>query len=125
MQDTIDTIASTVGISPEQTDGAIRIVLNFLHKAGPTETIESLASELGAADYLSAAPKAGLLGSIGGMFGGMGGAMAAFSALQGLGLDMDQIQGVVKNLIDIARQKIGDEKVENILDSIPGLAQLI
>jgi hypothetical protein len=125
MQDVVETLAGRTGISGDQAEGAIRIVLNFLHTDGPAETVERLAAELGVADYLGTPAKAGggLIGALGGLFGG--GAMAAFGELQALGLDFDQIQLVVRDLIGIGREKVGDAEVDRILDAIPGLARLI
>jgi hypothetical protein len=121
MKDVIDRVAAEAGISTEQADGAIRIILNFLYTDGPSAKVAELADRLGAADYLSAAPaKAGLLGRIGGMFGA-GGAMAAFSALSAEGLDLSQIQGVTGSIVGIARETVGGEAVDEIVASIPGL----
>lgn len=126
MDEIIARIAGESGVDVGKSDRAVRIILNFLHKDGPTETVERLASELGASDYLtgSAPSGGGLLGKIGGLFGA-GGAMAAFSALSAEGLDLDQIQKLTSSFITIARERVGDETVNSILSSIPGLSQFV
>lgn len=125
MDEIIARIAGESGVDIGKSDRAVRIILNFLHKDGPTETVEQLASELGASAYLTgSAPSGGLLGKIGGLFGA-GGAMAAFSALSAEGLDLEQIQKLTSSFVAIARERVGDETVDSILSSIPGLSQFV
>jgi len=127
MQEIIAAIAAKAGLDAAQAESALGIILNFLHKEGPTSVVEELAARFGATELLNAAPAGGggLLGALGGMFGGAGGAMAALGQLKGAGLDMDQIQSVVSQIIDEGRARIGDEQVDKILASIPGLAQFL
>ncbi len=125
MDEIVARIAESAGLDVERTDRAVRIVLNFLHKDGPTETVERLAAELGATDYLTGAKSGGgLMGRIGGLFGA-GGAMAAFSALSAEGLDLGQIQRLTASFVAIARERVGDETVDQILADIPGLKQFV
>ena len=126
MDELIDRIAGETGIERDTADTAIRVILRFLHSDGPSETVERLAREMGAAEALdiSAAWPGGLLGSLGGLFAG-GGAMAAFSALSACGLDMDQIQHLVQSFIGFAREKVGDDTVDEVIDTIPGLDRLL
>jgi hypothetical protein len=125
MDELIRRITAEVGVTPETADTALRVILNFLHTDGPAETVERLAAQMGASDYLAGpAPKTSLLGSIGGMFGG-GGAMAAFSALSGAGLDMDQIQRLVQVFIGFARERVDPAVVDEVIASIPGLDRLL
>ena len=56
---------------------------------------------------------------------GGGGLMALGGDLMNLGLDMDQIQTVGKQVFAYAREKAGDELVGEISASIPGLSQFI
>jgi hypothetical protein len=53
------------------------------------------------------------------------GAMAVLGELQGLGLGMGQIQGVTKETVDFARERAGDDVVNDIVASIPGLGQFV
>ncbi|WP_181708453.1 DUF2267 domain-containing protein [Chthonobacter rhizosphaerae] len=125
MNDLISRISSDVGISPDLAETAVRIILNFLNAEGPSGRVQEMAAELGVADYLGGEQTGGgMMGAIGGLFGG-GGAMAAFSALSNAGLDMGQIQGVTRSFVDHAREKVGPETVNEIVDSIPGLSQFV
>ena len=66
----------------------------------------------------------GLMGIAAGAMGG-GGLMALGGELMGLGLGMDQIQTVGKEVFAYVRQVAGDETVGEISASIPGLSQFI
>ena len=61
----------------------------------------------------------------GGLFGGMGGIMGLGAKLMGAGLDMNQIQGVARELIAFAREKAGDDVMRDIGAAIPGLNQFV
>ena len=61
----------------------------------------------------------GLMGVSAGAMGG-GGLMALGGELMGLGLGMDQIQAVGKEVFAYAREVAGDEIVGEIAASIPG-----
>ena len=63
------------------------------------------------------------LGGAGGLMGA--GAMAVLGELQSLGLGMGQIQDVTKETVDFARERAGDEIVNDIVASIPGLGQFV
>ena len=66
---------------------------------------------------------ASLLGGLGGLMGG--GAMQVLGKLQGIGLGMGQIQAVTKETVAFAREKAGDDIVNDIIGSIPGLSQFV
>ncbi len=55
----------------------------------------------------------------------MGGLMGAGSKMMAAGLSMGQVQGVTKETIGFAREKLGDDAVGEIVGAIPGLAQFI
>ena len=66
----------------------------------------------------------GLMGVSSGAMGG-GGLMALGSELLSLGLDMEQIQAIGKEVFGYARETAGDEVVGEISAAIPGLSQFI
>lgn len=133
MQELVERITGRVGLDQDKAERAVAIILHFLKTEAPPESIATLVARMpGAASLLAEeqeAPKpAGLMGSIGGLLGGllgggMGGIMAAFTMLTDAGLDMGQVQATVREVIKFAREKAGDEPVDAILGSIPGLAQ--
>jgi hypothetical protein len=38
---------------------------------------------------------------------------------------MEQIEGLVKSIVAIAREKVGDETVEEVIRAVPGLERLL
>ena len=73
------------------------------------------------AEDLAAAIQAA--GSEGGF--GMGGIMGVGTKLMAAGLGMDQMQGVTREIITLAREKMGEDTVGEIVGSIPGLGQFV
>ena len=61
----------------------------------------------------------------GNMMGGGMGAMAALNELTNAGLDMDGVQSVVKELVSYAKEKAGDDVVNEVVSQIPGLSQIV
>jgi hypothetical protein len=124
MEELVERVVREVGLDSDTAGRATRIVLNFLHTEGPRETVERLAAELGVAGELAAPDRGGLMGRLAAALPG-GGAMAAFSALTAAGLDMGQIEGLVKSVLAFAREKVGDETVDEVIRAIPGLERLL
>ncbi|MDB5649160.1 MAG: uncharacterized protein JWL62_680 [Hyphomicrobiales bacterium] len=128
MQEIIDRIATAAGIDPATAEQAIGAILGFLQKEGPDSQVGHLIQSIPGASELIAAnatESSGGLGGLMGMFGGAGGLMALAGKLQGLGLGMGEMQTVGKELFQVAREKIGEEKVGEIAASVPGLHQFI
>ncbi len=125
MEELIGRITRNVGIDEATAQSAVRIILSFLHNEGDREKMETLAERIpGAAAYIDESGASGSDNSgLGGLMGG--GAMAVLGKLQSLGLGMGEIQGVTQEVIGFAREKAGDDVVDAILDSIPGLRQSV
>ncbi|MCT8971271.1 DUF2780 domain-containing protein [Microbaculum marinisediminis] len=114
MDELIDQLVDQVGVTREQADSALKIILGFLKQSGPADKVSELMEKLPGAEAIET-PEGGL--------GGMMGAMAAFSSLQSAGLGMGEIQGVTRQLVAFAKQHAGDELVDEVVGSIPGLSQ--
>ena len=126
MDELITRIVTNVGVGEDTARESVRIILSFLHQQGDREKVAALASKIpGAAAYIEATEddSATTLGGLGGLMGG--GAMAVLGKLQGIGLGMGQIQAVTKETVDFAREKAGDDIVNDIVASIPGLGQFL
>lgn len=120
MDQLISQIATKVGIDDELARRAVEIILNFLNKSAPADKMNVLLDAMpGARDMVSGESGGG------GMFGGMMGAMAAMNELTGAGLSMGQVQGVIKQLVGHAKEKAGEDVVNDIVSSIPGLSQFV
>lgn len=120
MDELIGRIVSQVGIDEATAKKAVEIIISFLNSEGPSDKIQQLVAAVPEMkDYLSA--DAGGSG-----FGGtMGGMIAVAGQLQGLGLGMGEIQGVAQETVGYAKEKGGEDLVNDIVGSIPGLSQFV
>ena len=146
MEELVARITAAVGIDESTAHTAIGVILGFLNKEGPSDAVgQVLAAIPGAEEFLAGRsdPDAagdtagglggmlggglgGLAGAVGGLMGGQtGGLMAAASELMSAGLDMGQIQGVSQEVIGYARERAGEETVNQIVAQIPGMDQFV
>jgi hypothetical protein len=121
MDEFIGRLVANVGVTREVAEKSVGIILEFLIKEGPPEKVQALMDRLPGADALLQSAAAD--GGGGGMFGG--GLMAAGTRLMSVGLSMDQVQSVTREVISYAREKAGEDTVGEIVGSIPGLGQFI
>jgi hypothetical protein len=124
MNEIISRIAAAAGISEATALEAVTIILNFLKKDGPQEEVNKVIAALPGAETLVTAEERGG-GMLGSMFGGAMGAMGAMSKLNSAGLDMGEIQTVTRELVKVAREHAGEEVVDKVISSIPGLSQIV
>jgi hypothetical protein len=122
MDELVDRIAAKVGVDRAVAEKSVGIIFDFLSKEGPTEKVHALLDRLPGADAAMAAARASDAGS---MFGSMGGIMGVGSRLMAAGLGMGEIQGVTRELISYAREKAGDDAINEIVSAVPGLSQFI
>jgi hypothetical protein len=122
MDELVDQVVGNVGIARPVAERAVGIILDFLATEGPADTVNALLERLpGGADAAAVAHEEGG----GGQVGAAGGLMGVGSRLMSAGLSMSEIQGVTRVLMAYARDKAGDQDVNAIVDSIPGLGQFI
>lgn len=120
MDELVGRIAANIGVDRSIAEKAVGIILDFLAREGPPETVRELLDRLPGADAAVEAARAE-----GGMFGGIGGIMGVGTRLMGAGLSMPQIQGMTREVIAFAREQAGDEAVNRFADAIPALRQFI
>lgn len=128
MQDLIIRIAQKAGISEDLARQAVSIIISFLAKEGPDSQVGKLLDAIpGAREMVSSGDSndSGGGGLLGGLLGGAGGMMGAFGELKGLGLEMDEVQTVAKETLDYSKEQAGEDTVDDIISSIPGLSQFI
>ncbi|MFC3075788.1 hypothetical protein [Shinella pollutisoli] len=129
MNELVTRVADAVGIEPALAEKAMGMMLGFLQREaadGPVaKMIEAIpgASEL-VAKYNGEGQGEGLLGGLLGALGG-GGVMGLGQQLMSQGLGMGEIGGLAKQTIAIAREHAGDEVVDEVVNSVPGLSQFI
>ncbi|HMA57376.1 MAG TPA: DUF2267 domain-containing protein [Pseudolabrys sp.] len=120
MDELVGRLVANVGVERGAAEKAVGIILDFLRKEGPPEKVQALFDRLPGAEALIARQsEAG-----GGMFA-VGGIMGAGTKMMAAGLSMGQVQGVTRETIAYAREKIGDDAVGEIVGAIPGLSQFV
>jgi hypothetical protein len=135
MENLIARVATAADLSPDVARKAVALIGDFIQREAPEEAVKELFEKAPAFPSIIASSTKtggegmggglkGLMGVAGGAMGG-GGLMALGSELLSLGLGMEQIQAVGKEVFAYAREKAGDQVVGEISASIPGLSQFI
>ena len=114
MNELVERLVAELSIDRDVAEKAVGIILAFLIKEAPADKIKPLLDAMPGAEAAAAAAPSG------GMFGGI---MGVGTQLMGLGLSMGEVQGVARTLLAYAREKVGEDAVGQMVDSIPGLSQ--
>jgi hypothetical protein len=126
MEELITRITGNVGLDEDTARKAVGVILTFLLQQGDREKVVALIASIPGAETLVSTDdpdSSATLGGFGGLMGG--GAMAVLGDLQSLGLGMGQIQGVTKETVGYARERAGEDVVNDLVASIPGLGQFV
>ena len=123
MDELIERLTAKTGVDAAVAEKAIGIILDFLAKEGPTETVQQLVAQMPGADTLLQSAQAESAAA--GISGGMGGLMGAANRLMAAGLSMGQVQSVTQELVAYAREKAGEDTVGEIVGAVPGLSQFV
>ncbi|MBP1882957.1 MULTISPECIES: hypothetical protein [Sinorhizobium] len=130
MSELVTRVAENVGIEPATAEKAVGMILGFLQREaaeGPVaRMIEAIpgAPELVAQYNGEGSNGGGLLGGLMSAIGG-GGVMALGQQLMSQGLGMGEITSLAKETIAFAKEKAGDEVVDEVVASVPGLSQFV
>jgi hypothetical protein len=119
MDELVGRLVANVGVDRGAAEKAVGIILDFLRKEGPADKVKALIDGLPGAEALIAQHS-----DAGGAFS-IGGIMGAGTKMMSAGLSMSQVQGVTRETIAYAREKIGDDAVGEIVGAIPGLSQFV
>ena len=114
MDELIGRLVADVGVDRAAAETAVGIVFDFLAKEGPADKMQLLVAKLPGAEALMQKAAAE-----------MGGVMGAGMRMMAAGLSMGQVQGVTRQFIAFAREKVGEDAVGEIVGAIPGLSQFI
>ena len=132
MNELVTQIADKVGIEPALAEKALGMMLGFLQREADDGAVARMIEAIpGGADLVarfngeSAGGGGGLLGSLMGALGGGGGIMGLGQQLMSEGLGMSEIGALAKETIAMAKQSAGDEVVDQVVASVPGLSQFI
>ena len=119
MDELIGRLATKAGIDDAVAEKTVGIILGFLRNEGPSDKVQALIDEIpGAEAVISASGNGGGLGRLMG-----GGLMALGTKLMGLGLGMSEIQSVARELFRFGRDKIGADRMGEIIAGTTGLSQ--
>ncbi len=124
-------VAENVGIETATAEKAVGMILGFLQREaaeGPVaQMIEAIpgAPELVAQYNGEGSGGGGLLGGLMSAIGGGGGVMALGQQLMSQGLGMGEITALAKETIAFAKEKAGEEVVDEVVASVPGLSQFV
>jgi len=119
MDELVGRLVANVGVDRGTAEKAVGIILDFLRKEGPPDKVQALIDRLPGVEALLAQQS-----ESGGAFP-MSGIMGAGTKMMSAGLSMGQVQGVTRETIAYAREKIGDDAVGEIVGAIPGLSQFV
>ncbi|MDT3376273.1 DUF2780 domain-containing protein [Labrys portucalensis] len=130
MEELVAQLGAKIGVSPEVATQAIGAVLAFLEREGPADAVSKLVDSIsGAREVTNEAMNAqsgGFMGMLAGMVGHVGGGIAGLGGqLMALGLDLNQIQAIGKELFAYAEKEAGPEVVGKIVAEIPELGQFV
>ncbi|MCQ4188564.1 MULTISPECIES: DUF2267 domain-containing protein [Methylocystis] len=126
MDELVARVSAALGVDAEVARTAVGLVLGFLQKESRDGAVSELLEKLpGAPEAIQSAESAGGGGGLGGLMGGMGGLMGLAAKLNGAGVDMSQIPKLGHEIFGYAEEKVGPEKLREIVDSIPGIAQFV
>ncbi|ATN33348.1 hypothetical protein ACO34A_05965 [Rhizobium sp. ACO-34A] len=129
MNELVTRIADKIGIEPDTAEKAVGMMLGFLQREaadGPVaKMIEAIPGAMDlVAKYNGEGEGKGLLGGLMSALGG-GGIMGLGQQLMAQGLGMGEITSLAKETIVVAREYAGDEVVDNVVSSVPGLSQFV
>ena len=131
MNEIVTEIANRVGISPELAEKALGMMLGFLQREAADGPVAEMIEKIPGATELVAQFNGEGSGGGGGLLGGLmsalggGGIMGLGQQLMGEGLGMGEITSLAKETIAIAKQYAGEEVVDQVVASVPGLSQFV
>lgn len=119
MDELVRRLATKAGIDSVVAEKTVGIVLGFLRKEGPADKVQVLIDQIPGAEAAIAANSSS--GGLSRLMGG--GLMALGTRLMALGLGMNEIQSVARELFRFGRDKIGADQMGEIISGTPGLSQ--
>ncbi|MGO4136582.1 hypothetical protein ACEQ6A_18765 [Rhizobium brockwellii] len=132
MNEIVTQIADRVGIAPDLAEKALGMMLGFLQREAADGPVAKMIEAIpGGPDLVAQFNGAGAGAGGGGLLGGLmsslggGGIMGLGQQLMGEGLGMGEITSLAKETIAIAKQYAGEEVVDEVVASVPGLSQFV
>ena len=116
MDELVGRLVANAGVEQAVAEKAVGIILAFLLKEGPSDKVQAIIDQMPGAQAAVDAASGGF---------GMGGIMGVGTKLMAAGLGMGQMQAVTREIIAYSREKAGEDTVNEIVGSIPGLGQFM
>lgn len=124
MTELVATIASATGLDTATAEKAIGMMLAFLEREGDDDAVHKMVAKVpGARELISQWGGEGGGGFLSGLVGG--GIMGLGQQLMGLGLGMAEISALARQTIAVAKHYAGEELVDRVVASVPGLGQFV
>lgn len=112
-------LALKAGIENAVAEKTIGIILGFLRNEGPSDKVQALIDNIPGAEAAISASESG--SGLAKLMGG--GLMAVGTRLMGLGLGINDIQNIARELFRFGGDKIGPDRMREIISGTPGLSQ--
>jgi len=112
-------LVATAGIEGAVAEKTIGVILDFLRNEGPSDKVQALIDKIPGAETAISASQTG--NGFGKLMGG--GLMAVGTRLMGLGLGINDIQNIARELFRFGREKVGADQMSAIIAGTPGLSQ--
>ena len=131
MNEIVTQIADRVGIAPDVAEKALGMMLGFLQREAADGPVAEMIEKIPGATELVAQFNGEGSGGGGGLLGGLmsalggGGIMGLGQQLMSEGLGMSEITSLAKETIAIAKEHAGEEVVDQVVASVPGLSQFV
>ena len=139
IEELVKRVVTSVGIPESMAQTAVGLILGVFQKHGPADKVGSLLEAIpGAADLIKTTESetegsesggsslGGLMGMAAGMLGGdAGGIMETVGKLASAGVSLDQAKSVGQEVVSFAKEKAGDDVVNDILSNIPGIDKIM
>ncbi|OJU02299.1 MAG: hypothetical protein BGN83_13235 [Rhizobium sp. 63-7] len=131
MNELVTQIADKIGIEPALAEKALGMMLGFLQREADDGAVARMIEAIpGGPDLVArfngeSAGGGGLLGSVMSALGGGGGVMGLGQQLMSEGLGMGEITALARETIAAAKQYAGDDVVDQVVSSVPGLSQFV
>jgi hypothetical protein len=119
MDELIGQLAAKASIDSAVAEKTVGIILGFLRNEGPSDKVQALIDTIPGAEAAIAASNHG--GGLSRLMGG--GLMAVGTRLMALGLGIGEIQNIARELFRFGRDKIGADRMGEIIAGTPGLSQ--
>jgi hypothetical protein len=119
MEELIERIERRVGVAPETARKSIAAFLTYFDRNGPKERMAEFYQAVPDAVSLVGKRRGGILGVF------SNGLMSIYAQLTAAGFSIEQMQMAGEEVIAFAREKVGDDAVEDLIAETPGIRQLL